>query len=244
MEIDQARTIDSILGGTLTIVQPAHGYRFALDSILLARFARPASNARVLELGAGCGVVSIMLAMLHHPEQISAVELQPHLTAMITDNAALNGIAIIKAICADLRQNIGGLAPASFDYVLANPPYRVPGRGRQSPNLERRAARSGMDTTLTDFIVAAARYSRYGGRVAMVLTASRTAELVEEMKQRMLEPKRIRFVHSRPDEPASLALLEARKGGGLETIIEPPLFIYASDSEYTDEARGMLSGRE
>jgi tRNA1Val (adenine37-N6)-methyltransferase len=243
MAIDQVQTVETILGGALAIVQPSGGYRFAIDSILLARFAYPRQRARVLELGAGCGVVSVILAVLHHPEQVVAVELQPRLAAMIARNAVLNNV-VVRAICADLRRIIPGLVPAAFDYVVANPPYRAVWRGRESPNAERRIARGGGGATLPEFIAAAARYANHGGKVAMVFTASRTSELVTEMKQRSLEPKRIRFVHSRPGEVATMVLLEARKGGGIEAIIEPPLFIYSSPGVYTDEARAMLTSVE
>jgi tRNA1Val (adenine37-N6)-methyltransferase len=241
MAIDQAQTADSILGGALTIVQPARGYRFAIDSILLARFARPRQHERVLELGAGCGVVSVTLAALRHPRKVAAVELQPHLVGLIAHNAALNGTLAVTAICADIRRAIPGLMPAAFDYVVANPPYRAAQRGRESPNSERRIARGGGGATLEDFVAAAARYVNNGGKVAMVFTASRTAELISALKRRSLEPKRIRFVHSRPCESASMVLLEARKAGGVEAVIEPPLFIYFSSGVYTDEARELLT---
>jgi tRNA1Val (adenine37-N6)-methyltransferase len=243
MAIKQAQTVDPILGGALTIVQPSGGYRFAIDSVLLARFARPRQRARVLELGAGCGVVSVILAALHYPREVVAVELQPRVAAMIAHNAALNGVAM-RAICADVRRIVPGLTPATFDYVVANPPYRAAWRGRESPDAERRVARGGGGAMLSDFVAAAGHYANHGGKVAIVFTASRTAELVAEMKQRSLEPKRIRFVHSRPGEPATMILLEARKGGGIEAIIEPPLFIYSSPGVYTDEARAMLTRTE
>jgi tRNA1Val (adenine37-N6)-methyltransferase len=241
MAIEQAQTIDTILSGALTIVQPSGGYRFALDSILLARFARPRQDARVLELGAGCGVVSLILAALHHPREAVAVEVQPGLAALITHNAALNKIAPVSAICADLRQTIPGIEPGAFDYVLANPPYRAAWRGHESPNAQRRIARGSGGATLPEFIAAAARYARHGGKVAIVFTASRTVELAAELIQQSLEPKRIRFVHAKPGEAATMILLEARKGGGVEAIIEPPLFIYSSPGVYTDEARAMLT---
>jgi len=244
MAIDETQTANPILGGALTIVQPSRGYRFALDSILLARFARPRRGARLLELGAGCGVVSVIIAALHRPAQVVAVELQSGPAALIAHNAELNGVGAVSGICADLRRAIPGLPPSAFDYVVANPPYRATSRGRESPDAERRIARSGSGATLAEFITAAVRYAAYGGKVAIVFTASRTAELVVELKHRMLEPKRIRFVHSRPEASASLVLLEASKGGGIEATIEPPLFIYNSAGIYTDEAHAMLTGIE
>lgn len=243
MAIKQTTTVNTILGGALTIVQPSDGYRFAIDSILLARFASPQQRARVLELGAGCGVVSVMLAALHHLREIVAVELQPRLAAIIAHNSTANGVPGLRAICADLREaTIPGLTPASFDYVVANPPYRAAWRGRESPDPDRRIARGGGGAMLSEFIAAAAHYANRGGKVAIVFTASRTAELFAEMRQRSLEPKRIRFVHSRPGAPAKIILLEARKGGGIESIIEPPLFIYSSPGIYTHEANAMLTG--
>src|SRR2546430_1963596 len=162
MELDRAETLDTILGGALTIVQPAYGYRFAIDSILLARFARPRRRARVLELGAGCGVVSIMIAALYQPARGIAVELQPQLAGLIAHNGALNRTFAVTAICADVCRKIPGLTRAAFDYVIANPPYRAARRGRESPNPERRAARSSEDATLTGFVAAAARYANHG----------------------------------------------------------------------------------
>jgi tRNA1Val (adenine37-N6)-methyltransferase len=244
MAISQTQTVDTILGGALTIVQPSSGYRFAIDSILLARFARPRPRARLLELGAGCGVVSLILAAMHYPQEVVAVELQPRLATLITRNAVLNRITVVRAIRADIRRSIPELNPASFDYVLANPPYRAVRRGRESPDAQRRVARGGGGATLAEFIAAAARYATHGGKVAVVFTASRTAELVSAMKQRSLEPKRLRFVHPRPGEPATMVLLEARKGAGIEVTIEPPLFIHSAAGVYTDEARVMLDRPE
>jgi tRNA1Val (adenine37-N6)-methyltransferase len=244
MAIEQTQTVDTILNGTLTIVQPACGYRFAIDSILLARFARPRRHARVLELGAGCGVVSIVLAALHDPKEVVAVEFQPRLAAMIAHNAGLNRIAVLRGICADVQAPIAELTPASFDCVVANPPYRAARRGRESPIPERRVARGGNGATLVQFVVAAAYYTSHGGKVAIVFTASRSAELIAEMKRCSLEPKRLRFVHSRVGEAATMVLLEARKGGGIEVRVEPPLFIYEQNGAYTDEVRAMLSRSE
>jgi tRNA1Val (adenine37-N6)-methyltransferase len=241
MATDSAETFDTILGGALTIVQPSKGYRFAVDSILLGHFATPARGARVLELGAGTGVVAAMLAVLRSPREVVAVEIQPALAAMIEQNAALNSSDCLKSVCADIRQRtISGLPAASFDYVVANPPYRAPRSGRESPNAARRIARGADGATLRHFVSAASRYAKNGGRVAMVFTAIRTAELIAELRMRALEPKVIRFVHPMPGRPATLVLIEARKGGGVEAKIESPLFLYERPNVYSSEAIEIL----
>ncbi len=223
------------------MIQPKHGYRFSVEAILLGRFVRASTRERVLELGAGCGVISLMLASIYRPREVVAIEIQPNLAEMIARNAAINDLKSVRAICADLRQKIAGVEPASYDLVVANPPYRAPSTGRENPDRGRRLARGESSATLADFVRAARRYARHGARVAFVFTARRSAELISTMRAEKLEPKRIRFVHPRIDMPASVVMVEARAGGGIEAAIEPPLILYDRPGIYTREAGAILS---
>ncbi|MGH7916703.1 MAG: tRNA1(Val) (adenine(37)-N6)-methyltransferase [Candidatus Binataceae bacterium] len=224
----------------MPIVQPRTGYRFSVDALLLGRFARAGRRDRVLELGAGCGVVSVMLAAAHQPRELIALEIQPELAAMAARNFELSNLRRCTARCGDLRDKLDGLEPASFDLIVSNPPFRAARRGRESPNESRRIARGGGGATLREFIAAASRYARHGARIAIVFTAVRTAELIGELRGHSLEPKRIRLVHPRLELPASTILVEARKGGGVEAVIEPPLILNRAPGGYGEEARTLL----
>lgn len=195
----------------------------------------------MLELGAGCGVVAMIVAATVHPREIVAIEIQPWMAELAERNARANGFEKLDCICADLRdRRIPGVSPASFDLVLANPPFHAANAGRESPNRSRRQARGGSGASMVEFVAAARRYVRNGGRVAMVFAASRSAELLSTMRERRLEPKRIRFVHPRIGSPAASMLVEARANGGREVIVEPPLVLEQTAGVYTDEARSML----
>ena len=209
---------------------------------MLARFARASHRDRVLELGAGCGVASIMIAALHRPRDVVAVEIQPQLAAMAERNAALNGLGHVRTICADIRKRkIAGVEPAGFDLVVANPPFRARATGRDNPVSGRRIARGEEAAELNDFVAAARRYLRNGGRAVFVFTARRTAELISTMQAQRLEPKRMRFVHPQIGKSASAVLVEGRAGGGIEAMIEPPLILYDRPGIYSEEAHAMLS---
>ena len=239
---NENETSDSIFDGSITLIQPAHGYRFSVEAILLSRFARAGTRDRVLDLGAGCGVVSIAIASLYRPREVVALEIQPTLAEMIARNAAINGLNSVHSVCANVRQKkIAGIAPATFDLVVANPPYRAAASGRENPDHSRRIARGETTATLADFVSAARRYARTRGRVAFVFAARRSAELISAMRTNHLEPKRIRFVHPRIEMPASVILLEARVAAGIEVTIEPPLILYERPGIYTPEARALLS---
>lgn len=198
---------------------------------------------RVLDLGTGCGVIAAMIALTRRPREVLAVELQPVLAELAARNAARNQLTNLRTFQADLRAPVvAGLAPGSFDWVVANPPYRASGTGRESPDPSRRLARGASGASLHEFVAAAARYTTNGGRVAMVFTAARTAELLAELRSQSLEPKRCRFVHPYLASPATMVLVEARKGGGVEVGIEPPLILWESAGSYTAEARAILHG--
>ena len=233
-------TLDSILGGALRLYQPRRGYRFSVEAVLLARFTAARPAARVLELGAGCGVVALIYAALARPREVVALEIQPALAALIARNAALNDLGIVRAVCADLRSRRALDAAGGFDLVLANPPFRARLSGRESPLPGRRLARGETAARLEDFAAAAARHARHGGRAAFVFAAARSAELISALRARRLEPKRIRFVHPYAAASASTVLVEARKGGGVEVEVEPPLVMYDAPGVYSDAARALL----
>jgi tRNA1(Val) A37 N6-methylase TrmN6 len=150
----------------------------------------------------------------------------------------------MRAIAADLRaRRIAGVTPASFDLVVANPPFHAVRTGRESPDHSRRIARGGAGASLPEFVAAAGRYARNGARVAFVMAAARAGETISLMRSNRLEPKRLRFVHPRSELPASAVMIEARAGGGVEVIVEPPLFLHGRTGRYTDEARALLEGR-
>jgi tRNA1Val (adenine37-N6)-methyltransferase len=238
-------TRDNILGDALTILQPATGYRFSIDSILLGNFAKPRRNDRVLELGCGCGVIAAMIAVTRRPRVVIGIELQTELAELARCNATLNQIEKMIVIEADLRdRKITGTNAGAFDYIVANPPYRAAHSGRESPNHSRHIARGGGGASLRDFVDAAARYATSNGKVAMIFTAIRTAELIAEFRAQALEPKRMRFIHPYAGAVASAVMVEARKGGGVEVKIEAPLILWQRPSEYSAEARAILNGDE
>ncbi len=238
---ESSETCDAILGGRIRVVQPRDGYRFSIDSILLANFVSVRKRDRVLDLGAGSGVVSLAIAALYQPSEILALEIQPELTDLIRRNAELNQLDSIRAIAGDLRApSDAKLRRDSFDVVVANPPYRAGKTGRDSPHAARRIARSESSATLEDFVAAASGFARRGGKVAIVFAADRTAELISALREHHLEPKRIRCVHSYADAPATTVLVEARKHGGIEVAVEAPLIVFEAPGIYSREARKIL----
>ena len=63
------------------------------------------------------------------------------------------------------------------------------------------------------------------------------------MKSKKLEPKRLRFIHPSPSKTATMILIEGTKHGGENLVLEPPLYIYDENHNYTEEIN-RIYGRD
>jgi tRNA1(Val) A37 N6-methylase TrmN6 len=243
--LSEELTRDEILRGRLTLWQPRDGYRFAVDPLLLVDFV--AAARRAVDLGAGCGIVALGLARRFAEAHITAVELQPRLARLASRNAEDNGLAdrvnVLELDLADARACRAALAGASFDLVASNPPFRPLGEGSANPDDEAAVARHELRLTLADLARESRRLLMPGGRAAVVYPAERLGALLQALEREGLRPLRLRCVHPRLGEPASRVLVEAKKGGRGNLVVEGPLILRDENDDYTPEARRALGER-
>ncbi len=240
-------SLDALLASRLKFIQPQKGYRFSVDAVLLAGFARLEPGWRVLDLGSGVGVLCVLLAWAEPRLQLTALEIQPELARLTLRNAALNQVQDRLAVFeGDLRRP--DLFPAeSFDAVVVNPPFRPLGAGRLSPDEQKNKARHELTASLAEWTSAAARWLRAGGRLFVVYPVWRLTALLSRLEGVGLTPKRLRLAYARPGGPGRLALVEAVSGGGDELAVAPPFFIHGPGQDWSEEmdrlAKGELIGR-
>jgi tRNA1Val (adenine37-N6)-methyltransferase len=241
--LNQTTTTDTLFNGKLLVRQPKDGYRFSIDAVLLAHLACPRPQDRLIDIGAGCGIVALILAFRFPGVCIHAVEIQPVLAELARENARLNGLAArIEVAQEDLRrirqQDTGG----PFDLMVCNPPYRKARSGRINPDPQKAMARHELAASLPDVMEAAARLLKRAGRLAVIYPSERTAELIAEMRSVSIEPKVLRMIHSRIDAGAKLTFVEGSLGGNPGLRVEPPLAIYGEQGQYSPEVESMLRG--
>jgi len=223
----------------LMLWQPLKGYRFSIDALLLGDFVQiKKKNGQLLELGAGCGVISLILAKRNPRLTVLSVEVQEILVACAQANVLINGLAQqVEIIQADFTQLQDIIKPGSFDYVVSNPPYRHPATGRLCLNACEALARHEI---LMDFpsLCKTAHYAlSTNGRFYLIYAAEFTAKAIAILRLHGLEPKRLRFVHSRFDSPARLVLIEACKGCGEELRVDSPIFLQELTGYVVDQSK-------
>jgi tRNA1Val (adenine37-N6)-methyltransferase len=216
-------TIDSFLNGKLQIIQSRQGYRFSVDALLLAEFISVRSEDVVVDLGAGCGIISLFLAVKRKVGFIVGLELQEELASQAQRNIALNKLEKkIAVIRGDLRHL--PIGPAFAHIVVCNPPYRRQKSGRINPDSSKAIARHELSTKVNDILSAGKALLKEGGRLALIYPANRLAEIFSKMRIQDIEPKRLQIVFPNPSSHAKLAMIEGRLHGKSGLKILPPLF--------------------
>jgi len=234
--------LNSLFEGRLSLYQYRKGYRFSIDSLLLASFARERVRGHVADLGTGSGVLPIILARSGTVTSLAGFEIQTELAELARRNIALHEIADRVSITqADIKKIRSLRQAESFDAAIANPPFYPFGTGRINPGSQDAAARHELLATLQDFIGAAAFLVKNGGRFCAIFPATRSADLICTLRDNRIEPKAMRCVHSRAGESAVMLLVEGIKNAGSQAEILPPLVIYSQGSAYSPEVQAIFN---
>jgi tRNA1Val (adenine37-N6)-methyltransferase len=234
-------TVDVWAPADLRIIQKKEGYRFALDSLLLANFCRLKPRDRVLELGTGGGIIALWLSRKYPEIHLVGLELQAGLMELARRNLGLNQAENrISLVRGDIRVLARFFRPASFDAVVTNPPYRPLRTGRINPQSEKALARHELTVDLEQLLAAAGQALKKRGRFFLIYPVRRLAALLALSRQYRLEPKRLRLVQPLADRDADWMLMEAVKEGGEELKVLPALVVYEERGVYSPEVRGLL----
>lgn len=219
-------------------------HRFGIDAFLLSDFAQAARGENACDLCSGCGIVAALWFRQEDtaPKKAVCVELQPKAAALIEKTAALSGLAgrlvSVQGDLTDIRAP--ELPAAGFDVVTCNPPYKAAGSGIPSqtqPKLLARHERT--DGFFTEVCRTAKHLLRYRGRLCVCGRPERLCDMLESMRKQGLEPKRLRFVHKRPETPPWLVLIEARRGCRPFLEVQAPLLVHSETGGFSDELRAI-----
>jgi tRNA1(Val) A37 N6-methylase TrmN6 len=233
-------TVDSIWRKEIRIKQPVKGYRFGLDAVLLAHFVKTEAADRLLEIGAGSGVVTILVSAFHRFASVATIEIQGELAELCRENFKLNNIDNSEVFQADAK-NLGTLfGEASFDLIYSNPPYRKTGSGKLNPSKQKATARHELHLKLQDLFECSLKYLRSSGRLTLILPAFRESDFNQLTDRHNFYRHEWRYVHSFADAPPAFFLATVGKSSSRLTE-HRPLVIYEKPGQYTLEMQSLLS---
>lgn len=228
-------TTDAFLGGKVTAVQPARGYRAGVDAVLLAACVPAVAGQSVLELGCGVGVASLCLSARVPDLDITGVEVQADYATLAVQNG-------VKATCADLRALPDDIRNTQYHHVMANPPYFDRTTGPSAPDAGRDVAMGG-DTPLGDWLDIAAKRLAPKGYFTLILRIERLPEVLSQLR---LGSIIVRPIAARMAQEPHLFLLQARHSGRAPFRLLQPLIMHdgtmhdADRENYTLQIRDVL----
>lgn len=207
------------------------GMKVSTDSVLAGALAGGADAvpARVADIGAGCGVIALMLAQRFADARIDAVEIEP-------------------GAAADLRQNIGSSPWASrispiegdfselsgpYDLIVSNPPYFT--NGDVAPDSARALARHAGKLSPFSLLAFASRNLAPDGILSMIVPSELAEDIIAEAPFEKIDLVRRIDIATSPRRGVTRAFLEFARAEVIDSgrkKISPPARLDTNGDDY------------
>ena len=229
--------IDDLEFKGLKMIQNTEGFCFGIDSILLSDFAKQIKKgARVLDLGTGTGIIATLLCGKTELSEIIGIEIQKEVAQMANRSIQLNHLENRFKIIQDNITNLNiYFEKNTFDAIVTNPPYKKEATGVQNEDTKKLISRHEIEANLEDFIKISKDMLKDKGEFYIVYRPERLVDLLSLMRKYKIEPKKIRFVYSNINAVSKLVLVQGVKNARPFLKLEPNLYIYDDNGNYTEE---------
>ena len=230
--------LTEIKGYNLKIFQRKKGYRFSIDSFLLAWFVSNFDFKYGIEIGAGSGIVSLLIdRMAKDKKHFELVEVQRSFCKLIEKNIEINrplkGEFTIR--CEDARYLMPSFNP---DIVFSNPPFTEFSRGKVSPNTEKAYARHTYLLSLPSLLNWYKENTSKKTRLILIESMRNFEYYKETIPKFRLYIEKLVFIKPFEGKNPNLFLISITKTK--QKFSEDNLVIYKSKGVYTHKVRQIL----
>jgi tRNA1(Val) A37 N6-methylase TrmN6 len=210
----------------MLLYQPESGYCYNSDSLFLYDFINSFTpKGAVLDVGAGCGIVGLLVARDNKKVELEAVEKQGVLAQYALKNAEANKIAY--RLYEDDFLNLK--TDKKYDYIVSNPPF-YPDGVQKSKNEMLTHARYNSSLPMEAFFKKVSQLLKPHSHFIFCYDATQFGDIcaaLNSVKMRLVD---VRFVHPKIDRRASLVMVHARNGSKAMMKVEPPLIHFEGES--------------
>ncbi len=232
---------DLVYYKNLKIVQNKDYFNFSLDSVLLPCFVELLpSTKKILDMCTGNAPVPLILSTKTNAK-IYGIELQKNIYDLAKESVKINKINNIELINDDVNNIYNYFKSDTFDIITCNPPYfKYKNTSILNNNNVKSLARHEITVKLSDIIKISKKLLKNNGSLCIVHRTERLIEIIDEMRNNNIEPKRIRFIYPKKNSESNLVLVDGRKNGKVGLKLLSPLIVHNDDNSYTDEILKMF----
>lgn len=170
------------------IVIENEGLKITNDALLLANFIKKIflkkreNGKKALEIGAGQGIISILLSDLENISQIDAVEIQEKIFGYLEKNIENNELTDkIIPIFSDVKEIEG-----EYDYIFSNPPYMKTNSGKMPNAEEEKISKYEITLNLKELTLEIKRLLKNGGEFFVIVPNDRLNDIFSYIYQNKL----------------------------------------------------------
>ena len=198
------------------------GLKITEDAILLSKFikeyfSRKCKNLKekksFLEIGAGQGIISLLLSELDIISKIFAVEIQKEVFSTLKKNIEINDL---NEKIIPINKNIKSIN-GEYDFIFSNPPYKKINSGKMPKNKTEQICKYEVLLTLEEIILEIRRLLKNYGEFFLVVPNSRLNDVFRYIYENRLN---ILSVKVNKYKKIDLVVVHGKKGGKINSEIE------------------------
>ena len=198
------------------------GLKITEDAILLSEFMKEYFSKKCknlkekksfLEIGAGQGIISLLLSELDIISKIFAVEIQEEVFAALKKNIEINDL---NEKIIPINKNIKSIN-GEYDFIFSNPPYKKINSGKMPKNKTEQISKYEVLLTLEEIILEIRRLLKNYGEFFLVVPNSRLNDVFRYIYENRLN---ILSVKVNKYKKIDLVIVHGKKGGKINSEIE------------------------
>lgn len=217
-----------------SIINNQGAMKVGTDGVILGGWVDVGGCRRIADVGAGTGLIALMIAQRQPDAKIAAIEIDPVACQEAEANVSASPFdGRIEIVNADFACFV---SETPFDLIVSNPPFFA--ESLKSPDAKRAMARHESSLPLSTIFSVSTKLLTKEGRVALVLPVDRESDLVFQAALSGFSPIRKTLVMTVDSKPPRRCLWEFSRVG--HPVEESTLTIKNAAGDYSDKYKLML----
>ena len=198
------------------------GLKITQDAILLSKFIKRYFDTKYknskekktfLEIGAGQGIISLLLSELDIVSQIFAVEIQEDIFEILKKNVDVNSL---NEKIIPVNENIKNIK-SEYDFIFSNPPYKKINSGKMPDDEAEKVSKYEILLTLEELLREIKRLLKNYGEFFIIVPNNRLNDVFKYIYSNNMN---ILSMEINKYKKTDLVVVHGRKGGKMNSGIE------------------------